>query len=50
MRLCMSAYLIPDTLIRVNSDDTKGGEYSASDLCYTVVVMCSGEAQHTSRA
>lgn len=43
-------YLVPDTLIGVNSNGTQGGEDAGSDLCYAVVVMCGGEAQHARRA
>lgn len=43
-------YLVPDALIGVNRDDTEGGQDACGDLCYTVVVMRGGEAQHTSRA
>lgn len=41
-------YLVPDTLIGVNSYSTEGGQDTGGDLCYTVVVVCGGEAQHTS--
>lgn len=41
-------YLVPDTLIGVNSYSTEGGQDTGGDLCYTVVVVRGGEAQDTS--
>lgn len=46
--LC-NTYLVPDALIRVNSYSTKSGQDASGDLCNAVIVVCGGEAQHTSR-